>query len=173
LNALEQYRILVAEDDGAIPPETETPVEPGDRYAGVPRLIRLLTLLGDLPSDAVLAGPDSYEGALVTALQRFQSRHGLEPDSRIDKMTLAQLNEPLGFRVHQLELALERCRRRPYDPSSRAIVLNLPEFQLRAFRANRLELEMKIVVGQAPERETPLLSSELDCHSPSVLERTA
>jgi murein L,D-transpeptidase YcbB/YkuD len=161
LSALEQYRTLANEDDGALLPDTEKPVEPGDHYDGVPRLIRLLTLLGDLPPDAVLADPDSYEGALVTAVQRFQTRHGLEPDGRIDKTTRAQLNTPLGFRVHQLELALQRGRRRPYDPSRPAIVLNLPEFQLRAYRANRLELEMKIVVGQAPEHKTPLFSSEL------------
>jgi murein L,D-transpeptidase YcbB/YkuD len=162
LSALEQYRILAAEDDGALLPETEKPVEPGDHYDGVPRLIRLLTLLGDLPADAVLAEPDLYEGSLVTAVQRFQTRHGLEPDGRIDKTTLAQLNTPLGFRVHQLELALQRWRRRPYDLSRPAIVLNVPEFQLRAYRANRLELEMKIVVGQAPEHKTPLFSSELE-----------
>jgi murein L,D-transpeptidase YcbB/YkuD len=161
LNALEQYRVLAAEDDGAILPETEKPVEPGEHYEGIPRLIRLLLRLGDLPADADLTDLDLYQGALVTAVQRFQSRHGLDPDGRIDKATLKQLNTPLGFRVHQLELAFERWRRRPYDPSRPAIVLNLPEFRLRAFRANRLDLEMKIVVGQAPDRKTPLLSSAL------------
>src|SRR5215472_15981455 len=96
LSALERYRLLAAEDDGALLPEIEKPVEPGDHYDGVPRLIRLLTLLGDLPADAVLGDPDSYGGALVTAVQRFQTRHGLEPDGRIDKTTRAQLNTPLG-----------------------------------------------------------------------------
>jgi murein L,D-transpeptidase YcbB/YkuD len=161
-NALERYRVLAAEDDGALLPETPKPVEPGDRYDGVPRLIRLLARLGDLSGDAMSAHTDLYQGNLVRAVQRFQHRHGLEPHGRIDKLTLAQLNTPLGFRVHQLELALERWRRRPYDPARPAIVLNLPEFRLRAFRENRLDLEMKIVVGQAPEHKTPLLSSELE-----------
>jgi murein L,D-transpeptidase YcbB/YkuD len=60
-----------------------------------------------------------------------------------------------------LELALERWRRKPYDPARPAIVVNLPEFRLRAYRANHLDLEMKIVVGKAPDRKTPVLSSEL------------
>ena len=162
LVALKQYRVLAAEDDGALLPETEKPVEPGDHYDGVARLIRLLTRIGDLPADEAPTDPDLYEGALVTAIQRFQGRHGLEQDGRIDKTTLAQLNVPLSFRVHQLELALERWRRHPYDSSRPAIVLNLPEFRLRAFRANRLELEMKIVVGQPPDHKTPLVSSELE-----------
>ena len=46
-------------------------------------------------------------------------------------------------------MALERWRRLPYDPSRRAIVLNLPEFRLRAFdTGRRLALEMKIVIGR-------------------------
>jgi hypothetical protein len=74
-------------------------------------------------------------------------------------MTLEQLNTPLRVRVRQLELALERWRRRPYDPSRPAIVLNLPEFRLRAFGGTKAaghdpELEMKVVVGQALDHET-------------------
>jgi hypothetical protein len=37
LRALNQYRVLAAEDDGELLPVTENPVEPGDYYAGVPR----------------------------------------------------------------------------------------------------------------------------------------
>jgi murein L,D-transpeptidase YcbB/YkuD len=161
-DALERYRVLAAEDDGAILPATARPVQPGDHYEGVPRLVRLLTRLGDLSEGEASAEADLYHGELVKAVERFQRRHGLGPDGRIDKKTLAQLNTPLTLRVHQLELAQERWRRRPYDPSLPAIVLNLPEFRLRAFRANHLDLEMKIVVGQAPEHKTPLLSSQLE-----------
>jgi len=99
---------------------------------------------------------------LVTAVQRFQVRHGLEPSGRIDKATLKRLNTPLTYRVHQLELALEQWRRNPYDPSRPAVVVNLPEFRLRAYRANHLDLEMKIVVGKADGWQTPTLSSSLE-----------
>src|SRR5579864_6393185 len=167
LRALNQYRLLAAENDGALLQATEEPVEPGDHYADTPRLIRLLSRVGDLPAGG---GPDDselYEGEVVTAVKRFQSRHGLEPDGRIDTTTLEQLNTPLRARVRQLELALERWRRRPYDPARPAIVLNVPEFRLRAFGgANAAgrdpELEMKVVVGQAPEHKTPVLRSQLE-----------
>jgi murein L,D-transpeptidase YcbB/YkuD len=77
------------------------------------------------------------------------------------------LNTPLRARVRQLEIALERWRRRPYDPSRPAIVLNLPEFRLRAFGgANAAdrdpELEMKVVVGEAPDHKSPILRSHLE-----------
>jgi len=163
LNALEHYRALASEDDSGILPATKKPVEQGDHYAGVPRLIRLLTLVGDLPAGASRADSGVYDATLVAAVKRFQIRHGLEPDGRLGKGTLAQLNTPLSFRVRQLELALERWGRLPYDPSRPAIVLNLPEFRLRAFDAgHRPALEMKIVIGQAHKLETPLLSSELE-----------
>jgi murein L,D-transpeptidase YcbB/YkuD len=108
-----------------------------------------------------------YEGELVTAVKRFQSRHGLVPNGRMDTTTLEQLNTPLRARVRQLELALERWRRRPYDPARPAIVLNLPEFRLRTFGgANAAghdpELEMKVVVGEAPDHKSPILRSQLE-----------
>jgi murein L,D-transpeptidase YcbB/YkuD len=167
LRALNQYRALAAEDDGALLSATEEPVEPGEYYADVPRLIRLLSRIGDLPEGAVPTDSELYQGTLVAAVKRFQSRHGLKPDGRIDTTTLEQLNTPLRVRVHQLELALERWRRRPYDPARPAIVLNLPEFRLRAFGGATAagqdpELDMKVVIGQAPEHKTPILLSQLE-----------
>jgi len=90
------------------------PIDRGDSYDGVPRLVRLLRTLGDLPDAAfVPSNPRLYGGAIVEAVKRFQARHGLEVDGRIGTATLAQLNTPLGDRVRQLELALDRWRGLP------------------------------------------------------------
>jgi murein L,D-transpeptidase YcbB/YkuD len=164
--ALSRYRVLAAQDDGERLPATVEPVKPGEPYAGTPRLIRLLSLTGDLPEGAIADDSGIYAGELVAAVKRFQSRHGLRPNGVIGRATLEQLNTPLRFRVRQLELALERWRRRPYDPSRPAIVLNLPEFRLRAYDGGSgggaPELEMKVVVGQAPDHKSPILRSQLD-----------
>jgi len=165
--ALYQYRALAAEDDGAILPPTENPLEPGDYYTDIPGLTRLLSRVGDFSAGGDIADSALYQGELVEAVKRFQSRHGLKPDGRIDTATLEQLNTPLRVRVRQLELALERLRRRTYDPARPAIVLNLPEFRLRAFDGTNKseqdpELDMKVVVGQAPDHITPVLLSRLE-----------
>jgi murein L,D-transpeptidase YcbB/YkuD len=134
-------------------------VDPGQIYAGVPRLASLLRLLGDLPEDAVVDG-DVYQGALVEAVRHFQSRHGLEADGRIGKGTLAALNTPLATRVRQLELTLERWRWQPreFTPS---IMVNIPEFKLRALDAShRVSMEMNVVVGTA-RTQTPLLGEDM------------
>ena len=163
LDALERYRSLAQEDDGARLPATVKPVEPGASYAGVPRLVQLLRRLGDLPPEATLPDDTSrYSGALVAAVRRFQSRHGIETDGRIGQATLAQLNTPLSTRVRQLELASERWRRVSYDLSRPAILLNIPEFRLRAFGPGQdPELDMKIIAGRARGYQTPLFSAEL------------
>jgi murein L,D-transpeptidase YcbB/YkuD len=166
LRALNQYRALAAEDDGTFLPLAEQSVNPGDRYPSAPLLIRLLVRVGDLAADAVSGDTELYEGELVEAVKRFQARHGLEPDGRIDTTTLEQLNTPLSVRVRQLRLSLERWRRRPYDPARPAIVLNLPEFRLRAFGGanghGNPELDMKVVVGEAPDHKSPILLSQLE-----------
>jgi murein L,D-transpeptidase YcbB/YkuD len=36
-------------------------------------------------------------GLLVEAVKHFQARHGLEPDGRIGKATLKQMNTPLHY----------------------------------------------------------------------------
>jgi len=71
LHALNQYRTLAAEDDGAVLPGIERPVEPGDYYDDVPLLVRLLTRVGDLPPAAVQDDSDFYQGALVEAVKGF------------------------------------------------------------------------------------------------------
>jgi murein L,D-transpeptidase YcbB/YkuD len=161
--ALQSYRTLAREDDGELLPMLKKPIEPGNVYAGCPRLIRLLRRLGDLPPQIVIP-PNSqvYEGAMVEAVKHFQMRHGLEPDGRLGKGTLAQLNTPLSRRARQLQFALERWRWIPDQFSRPPILVNIPEFRLRAFDDSfKTRLEMKVVVGGAYHRKTPVFTDSM------------
>lgn len=161
--ALQTYLRLAKEDDGELLPATKKPVEHGQVYAGVPRLDRLLRRIGDLPAgSAAPAGDQVYEGPLVEAVKHFQTRHGLEPDGRIGSATLKQLNTPLSYRVRQLQLVLERWRWVPDAFARPPVVVNIPEFRLYAFN-NRYEpeLQMKVVVGGAYRRQTPVFSNSM------------
>jgi L,D-transpeptidase YcbB len=161
--ALARYIRLAREDDKEHLPVPRAPVGKGDRYSGVPRLSRLLRLLGDLPAgDRTPARSTSYDGRLVEAVTRFQRRHGLDPDGRIGRATLEQLNTPLSRRVEQLQLALERWRWIPREPARPMILVNLPEFRLQAWEdGSRVALTMKAVVGKAYENETPIVAADL------------
>lgn len=102
-----------------------------------------------------------YEGPLVDAVVAFQQRHGLAADGLIGKATLAQLQVAPAARVRQIELALERLRWTPLLRSPRMIVINIPEFVLRAYEVSDGRIgvrhEMKVIVGQAMDTRTPLL----------------
>jgi L,D-transpeptidase YcbB len=159
--ALQTYVVLASEDDGALLPATEKPVEPGDLYSGCGRLMGLLRRLGDLPADST-ASSEVYQGALVDAVKRFQARHGLDTDGRIGKTTLAQLNTPLSYRVRQLQLTLERWRWVPHEFARPPLVVNIPEFRLRAYDSSyRSELEMNVVVGRAYRTQTPVFANDM------------
>ncbi len=161
--ALQRYLEIEKQDDGTPLPAPERVVVPGDVYSGVPRLGRLLRLLGDLPPRAsIRRNGQIYNGALVSAVKSFQRRHGLDPDGRIGPLTLNQLNKPLRNRALQLELTLERWRWLPQKFEEPPIIVNIPEFVLRAMDENfHAALTMKVVVGMAVNWKTPVLSAEM------------
>lgn len=156
VKAVQQYNEMSRQDDSEPLPASTILIKPGDRYSGVSRLTRLLTLLGDLPPGAV-SNPELYAGPLVEAVKRFQSRHGLAPDGLLSEQTLRQLNTPLDWRLRQLRLALERWRWLPHRFSQPPIIVNIPEFRLYAGDAT----PQNVVVGVAFEHETPVFGSLL------------
>jgi len=165
LAALQTYLELARKDDAdRLPPPypaAKNAVAPGDVYPGIPRLARLLRLLGDLPADFTLPpGQTRYEAPLVDAVKTFQRRHGRDPSGRIDRQTLADLNVPLTRRIQQMNLTLERWRWLPVDCQTPLIVVNIPEFRLRAYgRDFTAETTMKVVVGKSYAHKTPVFSS--------------
>jgi len=161
--ALVRYVEFARIDDGEKLPASVKPVGPGQAYAGVPRLVRLLRLIGDLPPDAAPpADPQLYDGALFEAVKRFQQRHGLDPDGRLGSGTLKQLNVPLSDRVRQLQFALERWRWLPAEFSAPPIIVNIPDFRLRALHENNnVAMDMRVVVGKAMRTQTPVFSRDM------------
>jgi murein L,D-transpeptidase YcbB/YkuD len=162
MQALQEYRGLASRDGGGALPASAKPVAPGDAYDGVTRLVQLLRLTGDLPSDAAIADNRLYQGAVVEAVKSFQARHGLSPDGRLGAQTLNQLNTPLSSRVEQLSLTLERWRWIPYEFPAPPIVVNIPEFRLRAFDGDgKVALAMNVIVGKAMRHQTPVFERDM------------
>ncbi len=166
--ALQRYIRLARRDDGeqlAIPAKA---INPGSPYPGVPRLTRLLTLVGDLPPDASVptgsTGTGVYDGPLVSAVKHFQERQGLRPDGRLDAATVKALNTPLSFRVRQLQLTLERWRWLPHEFTEPPIIVNIPEFHLRAYSTmaeGDVALGMNVIVGKAFGHKTPIFADTM------------
>jgi murein L,D-transpeptidase YcbB/YkuD len=161
LAALERYMLLAGEGDGPALPAIRRSLHPGDPYKGIQELAKQLRRVGDLPANAPMPTSQSYQEPLVSAVKLFQQRHGLEPDGVIGHVTFEELKTPIARRVTQIKLALERWRWLPHNLSPRLLVVNIPEFRLRAYEDHRLALTMRAIVGQALEHQTPIFANEL------------
>ncbi len=161
--ALQHYLELAKQDNLEKLPVPAKTVAAGDPYAGIPRLASLLRLLGDFPADTVIpADSNTYQGPLVEAVKHFQLRHGLDADGKLGAGTIKQLNVPLADRAKQLELTLERWRWVPYAFASPPVVVNIPEFRLRAYNnENQPPLAMNVIVGRSFRTQTPVFERDM------------
>ena len=166
---LARYRALVGDPAWGqpLPPLPATgrsapKLEPGQPWAGLPLLADRLVALQDLQPAAT---PLRYEGPLVDAVKRFQQRHALEADGVIGAATLAQLQVMPAARARQIELTLERLRWTPLMQGPRMVVINIPEFVLRAYEVRdgriRVQREMRVIVGKAYDTRTPLFDEDM------------
>jgi murein L,D-transpeptidase YcbB/YkuD len=88
----------------------------------------------------------------------------LRPDGRLDAQTVKALNTPLSFRVRQLQLTLERWRWLPHEFTEPPIVVNIPEFHLRAYSTigeGEVALTMNVIVGKAFGHKTPIFAENM------------
>lgn len=168
LAALAKYRRIEAESRNEVPLPVVAKLAPGSDYEALAQLATILRRGGDLTHQGDLAIADvqgtRYEGAIVDAVKKFQARHGLDADGVIGRTTFAQLNVPPSKRVEQIEWALERWRWMPSKFEGPAILVNLPEFKLRARDGNAdngKELTMRVVVGKAAGHRTPVFEGDV------------
>lgn len=163
LVALQEYRKLAKDEVQDPLPEVQKPVEPGKDYEAVAKLAERLRFLGDLPTTvAVSAGSPSYTGEVVDGVKRFQARHGLDAAGKLGPQTITELNQPMSKRVQQLQLMLERWRWVPHEFPEPPIVVNIPEFVLRAVdQPGKPALVMPVVVGRAMRTQTPVMEEDM------------
>ena len=147
-----------------LPPLPGRKLEAGQPYAGIAQLAERLIRLGDMPAGVPIA--DRYEGAVVEGVKSFQRRHGLDPDGVVGPATFEQLQVTPAARAVQIALTMERLRWTPLLQASRMVVVNIPEFVLRAYDVRPgggvdLKVEMKVIVGRALNTRTPIFDEEM------------
>ncbi len=166
LMALQKYMQMAKEEVPDPLPQVKKPIAPGQEYQGTGKLLRRLQFLGDLPaSQPVPENSQSYSGDAVEGVKRFQMRHGLEAAGKLGPQTITELNRPMSERVEALRLTLERWRWIPDNFTQPPILVNIPEFVLRAFDAldapGKPALMMRVVVGRALRTQTPVMAEEM------------
>ena len=124
-------------------------LEAGDSARGIGSIRERLHLLGDLTEDDT---SDRFDSTLVLAVERFQERHGLEPDGVVGPDFLGALNVPPARRLRTMLVNMERLRWVPERQSPDLLLVNIPEFRLHVYEDGREVLGMDVVVGTAATR---------------------
>ena len=156
--ALATYRDIESAGGWRSLPEGPT-LRPGTSDTRLPALRQRLAVEGDLraqPGDSIAV----YDSVLVTAMRRFQERHGLHPDGILGKGSLRALNVPVATRISQLRLSLERGRVLLHDLPARFVLVNIPAFRALYVDENSARFASKVIVGK-PFTKTPIFRAEM------------
>lgn len=159
---LAEYRTIAAE--GGWPRIPEGPaLKPGMSDDRVPALRQRLAATGDHAVSPDGASP-LYDDALVEAVKKFQSRHGLADDGVIGPATLRELNVSVEDRIRQMVLNLERRRWMTDDLGDFYVFVNLADAYLKVVQdvgeREKTIHTARIVVGK-PYQRTPVFSEQM------------
>lgn len=162
LKAFQEYLALAKAGEGEPLVRPKDNLFPTNTYSGVMQLAARLRRTGDLAADARIPDPAIFEEPLVTAFKHFETRNGVEPDGILGKNSYAKLETSFAQRAMQLKLALERWRWLPYQPGIPLLMVNIPEFRLRAYEGDRQALTMKVIIGAASGKRTPVFTDRIE-----------
>ncbi|UOQ96107.1 L,D-transpeptidase family protein [Hymenobacter sp. 5317J-9] len=117
------------------------------------------------PADSTRVGAApaayTYDPELVAAVKKFQQDAGLKPDGVVGGETLRQLNVPIGARIDQLILNMERWRWLPKRFEPDYLLVNIPEYTLHVVEDNKEAFSMPVIVGKVLH-ETPIFSDKME-----------
>jgi L,D-transpeptidase YcbB len=132
------------------------------RHADVPLLRQRLKKPASSPDRE-----DLLDGTLLYAVREFMYENGLGRIRAVDDRVRKALNNPTarqqGAKKAMLEkylVNLERWRWMPREMGSLHIWNNLPEYQTRVLRDDRVIHQERIIIGK-PNTQTPIFSDEL------------
>jgi murein L,D-transpeptidase YcbB/YkuD len=148
--SLEKYREI--EKKGGWPSIDLDPnlksYKPLDSAKAIGQIRERLFITGDIKEDN---NSGVYDQELVEAVHHYQLRNGFKSDNLILPKHIAQMNKPVGERIKQIMVNMERCRWiSPEIVNSREIVfVNIPSYSLTFIRDKKVEFTSPVVVGKS------------------------
>ncbi|MDR9440168.1 MAG: L,D-transpeptidase family protein [Halomonas sp.] len=166
---LARYRHIERQGGWPRLPLRQQPLRPGDLHDDVPLLRERLAIIGELEvmaadlfavTESDAAEPRRYDDTLVAAVERFQRRHLLEVDGIVGPRTREALNVPVGERIAQIRVNLERARWLLHGLPDSFVLVDIAGYRISYFRPDGDVWRSRIVVGR-PYRRTPSLRSAI------------
>lgn len=133
-------------------------VKPGGKDPRIANVRQLLSLTGDF--EWAESNSPVLDAQLVIALQRFQTRHGLEAKGLLGKQTIVAMNISPQERQRQIMLNMERWRWMPDNLGDEHFLVNIAGFELQHWQSNVIVDRMNVVVG-AVATQTPEFSGDM------------
>lgn len=101
----------------------------------------------------------TFDGAMVSAVQQFQLAHGLNPDGIAGASTLQEINTEPATRLQSIIVAMERERWINRPRGERHIWVNLTDFSAQIIDNDNVTFETRTVIGAtASDRVSPEFS---------------
>jgi murein L,D-transpeptidase YcbB/YkuD len=154
--ALPVDKIVAGDTSSVLPMVAYRLMLTGELFATLHAPLPGVFLAVDLPAAAFrldstrlnALGPISYDSTLVHAVMRYQERHGLLIDGVIGSRTIARMNRGIDEYIDQMAVNLERFRWLRYPDHGRYIVVNIPDYRLRAVENGEVQTAMAVCVGE-------------------------
>ena len=132
-------------------------IKPNRESDVIPLIRKHLQLTGDLQScgvEDIDINSTKYDECLQKAIRRYKIRHGLKPNSKIDRETWRLLNEPVDKLVTKMRLNMDRIKWLYHKEEPVRIELNIPAFRLYFYDGKELVNTMRVITGK-PNHPTP------------------
>lgn len=164
----QQYRALMKQkialehliaDGGWGPAVPVTKLELGDTGPTVIGLRNRLVRMGYLRPTA----SPRFDADLQTAVQAFQTAHGLAADGVAGKGTITELNRPASDRLKSVIVAMERERWLPEERGARHILVNQADFSAKIVDDGQVTFQTRAVIGKnTHDRRSPEFSDVME-----------
>lgn len=126
------------------------------KHPCLPSLVKRLQITGELN---IFHDGEVYDRFLVNAVKRFQENNTIKVDGIVGYETLEQLNLDVDVRLDILKNSQQQYIDL-LDDIGKAIVVNIPAYELWAIEDNQLVFPMDVIVGK-PDRQTALFSDKI------------
>jgi murein L,D-transpeptidase YcbB/YkuD len=154
------YYSQIVQQGGWQPPTRQTyNLSNGKDGRAVTDLKRHLMLVGDMPQAPRVNG--NFDDDTDLALRRFQVRHGIIPNGKVDEPTFYAMQVTAEQRLNQLQLNLLRVQTMATNlKGDRYVVVNIPAASIEAVELGQVAQRHTAVVGRI-DRPTPILDSKV------------
>lgn len=130
-------------------------IAPGESSDRVPTIRKRLREEGYSISNI---DSEKYTDELQATVKKFQWRHGLPTDGKIDSDTLERMNISVDQKMNTVMLNMERWRWLPRDLGYKHILINIAGFYAEFSKDGSVIKHTKAIIGR-PYRKTPEFTS--------------